>query len=123
MELISFSMILACTLVIALNLLAIELNYAISIEMLNVFINFSLMLISTFMYCYLSECLTSDLLDIGDIFYNSAWYQLAVKEQRLSMLPIERAQRVFRLRGLGLFDCSLTVFSTVKVFLILQPKT
>lgn len=118
MELISFTMILNCTLNIALNLLAIELNDAISAAMLNVFINFSLILLSTFLYCYLSECLTADLLDIADIFYDSAWYQLGVKEQRLAMLPIERAQRVFRLRGLGLFDCSLTVFSSVRAFFL-----
>lgn len=38
-------------------------------------------------------------------------------EQRLLALPIGRGQCKFRLSGLGLFDCSLIVFSSVKVYL------
>lgn len=116
MELISFTTILTCTLIIALNLFAIDLTDTISIEAMNAFLNLLLVLLLTFMYCYLSECLTSDLLEIGDIFYNSEWYQLDVKNQRVLTLPIGRAQRVFRLRGVGLFDCSLSVFSKVTDF-------
>lgn len=65
------------------------------------------------MFCHLSEWITSDFSEIGEIFYNSEWYELQVREQRLLTLPIGRAQRVFRLKGLGLFDCSLVVFLMV----------
>lgn len=58
---------------------------------------------------------TTDLLEIGDIFYNSAWYRLPIKEQRLLALPIQRSQREFRLSGLGFLDCSLAVYSSVKL--------
>lgn len=115
MEAILFVVTLVCTLVIAMNLLAIELIDAITTETMNAVLNTFFELLFMFMFCSLSEYMTSDLLEIDDIFYNSAWYRLPVKKQRLVVQPIERAQRVFRLKGLGLFDCSLAVFATVKL--------
>lgn len=113
-----FVMALTCTMAVAMNLFAVELNGIFSMTTLVACIDLfsvnSLMVI----YSYLSEWITSDLLEIGDIFYNSAWYQLPVNEQRLLTLPIGRAQREFRLSGLGLFDCSLAVFSSVKIPLL-----
>lgn len=116
MEMILFTMALSYTIVIALCLFAVELNELISIETLVAFINLIVVLVIMFIYCYLSEWVTSDLLEIGEIFYNSPWYELAVKEQQLLTLPIQRAHRVFRLKGLGLFECSLFVFSSVRDF-------
>lgn len=67
----------------------------------------------TLFYCYLAETVTSKLLSIGDIFYESDWYRLPVRQQQLVMLPIQRSQEEFRLSGLGLIDCSLWVFASV----------
>lgn len=114
MEIILFTMTLTCTTIIALNLFAVELNGLLSMATLTAFCDLLGMLLLLIMFCYLSECITSDLLEIGDIFYNSPWYQLRVEQQRLLALPIRRAQRVFRLKGLGLIDCSLVVFSSVR---------
>lgn len=126
MEMNLFVMALTCTMAVAMNLFAVELNGIFSMTTLVACIDLfsvnSLMVI----YSYLSEWITSDLLEIGDIFYNSAWYQLPVNEQRLLTLPIGRAQREFRLSALGLFDCSLAMFSSVKAYfyeLFLDKKT
>lgn len=116
MSLIIFTMIITCTLIIAFNLFAIEVLDPLSVETMTIISNLFLELFLLFMYCFLSECLTLDLLDVGDIFYNSEWFQLPAKQQLLLMLPIKRAQSVFRLKGLGLVDCSLIVFSSVKKY-------
>lgn len=124
MEMTVFTTALLCTIVLALSLFKVELNGLLSMETMVAFINTTAVLMLMLIYCYLSECLTSDLLEVGDIFYNSMWYQLPVSKQRLLVLPIARAQRVFRLRGLGLFDCSLVVFSSVQLYFledILEP--
>lgn len=113
MKVITFTVMLTCTLVIAFNLFVAEVS-GVGIETLFAFTDSLFMILITFMYCYLSEWVTSDLLEIGDLFYNSAWYRLPVKQQRLLTLPIGRAQREFRLSGLGLFDCSLALFSSVE---------
>lgn len=110
-------MITTCTIIIALDLFAMELTDPVSVEKLNAFLDLFVELLLLFMYCYFSEYLTSDLLEVGDNFYNSDWYQLPAKEQQLLTLPIRRAQRVFRLKGCGLFDCSLPVLSSVKILL------
>lgn len=118
MGVIVFTMTIICTLVVAMNLFAIELIDAVTTETMNAVLNTFFVLLLVFMYCSLSEYMTSDLSEIGDIFYNSVWYRLPVKEQCLMLQPIERAQSVFRLKGLGLFDCSLDVFTTVKILVL-----
>lgn len=115
LEVILFMMMVTSTLIFALNLFALELIDAVCTETLNALLDIVFILALLFTYCYLSECMTSDLLEIGDIFYNSEWYRLRVKEQKLMAFPIQRAQSVFRLKGLGLLDCSLAVFSSVKI--------
>lgn len=112
MDVILFAMILTCSVALALDLFAIELAGAVSIETTNAVLNINLLLILIFTYCYRSECVTTDLLEIGDHFYNSEWYRLPVKQQRLLALPIDRAHSEFRFKGLGLFNCSLAVFSS-----------
>lgn len=114
MGMILFALTLLCTIDMALNLRALEVNVAFSVEMLNTFVNFSMVIALTFAHYYFSEQITTDLLAIGEILYNSTWYELPVKQQRLIALPIQRAQREIRLRSLELFDCSLPVFSSVR---------
>lgn len=63
--------------------------------------------------CVFSEVITHDLCTIADIFYGYAWYRLPVKQQKLFILPIQRANKALRLTGLGLVDCSLRVFASV----------
>lgn len=71
------------------------------------------MLASTFFYCYYADRATWDLLEIGDIFYNSLWYKLPIQEQKLLIIPIQRSQMLFVLKGFEFFDCSLQLFAAV----------
>lgn len=116
MNMILFNITLACSTNIACNLYVLELNAAINVEAIAAFLNMFVILGLTFGYYYFAERITQDLLSIGDAFYGSAWYRLEGKNQKLLMLPIMRAQRVFRLSGLGIFYCSLSVFSKVRCF-------
>lgn len=113
MELILFNMTLTCTIVLAFNLLVVELNGTINLEIFVAFVDLGVVLGLTIGYYYPAEWITSDLLMIGDHFYESYWYRLPAHQQKLLVLPIQRAQRELRLKGLGLFECSLSVFLTV----------
>lgn len=101
--------------VIALNLLVFELNESLNLEMIVALCNMVVMIGMIFAHFLLAEWITSDLLSIGDHFYKSAWFRLPVMRQKLLIVPIQRAQREVRLKGLGLFDCSLAVFSSVNL--------
>lgn len=69
-------------------------------------------------YCAFSENMTYDLLITGDYVYESPWYQLPIRLQKLYVLPILRSQRLFRLTGLDIIECSLRVFASVRLLLI-----
>lgn len=113
MNLIIFVITFTCIIVIAFNLFVLELANAIDITMLSAFVDSGIVIGLTVVYFYLSEWITGDLLDIGEIFYNSPWYRLPPKQQTLIKLPIQRAQREIRLSAFGLFGCSLPVFASV----------
>lgn len=113
MEVILFNITFTCVICIAFNLLVVELNDSLNFEMLVAFADLGIVMSITAVYFFHSEWITCDLLEIGDNFYNSAWYQLPVEMQRPLKLPIQRADRVFRLRALGLFECSQAVFLSV----------
>lgn len=113
MEVVLFILNLACTLVIAFNLFVVEISDAFTLEAMVALVDLIVILGEMFVFSYLSEWITTDLLDIGDIFYNSPWYRLPIKQQKLLVLPIQRTGRELRLTGLGLFDCSLMRFSAV----------
>lgn len=121
MDIILFFVALDCSVVIACDLLVFEITNTIDADTIVVFFDIFLTLFMAFSYFYLSEWITTDLLEIGDHFYDSPWYRLPVKQQRLLMLPILRTERVFRLKGLGIFDCSLAVFSAVYPFFASPP--
>lgn len=113
MEVILFAITFTCTIVLAFSLLVVELNESLNLEMLVAFIDSGIVIAITAIYFFHSEWITSDLLEIGDNFYNAPWYLLPMKQQRLLVLPIQRADRVFRLKGLGFFECSQALFITV----------
>lgn len=79
------------------------------------------LLTSTFVCCYYAEGVTTDLLRVGDIFYNSFWYKLSSQEQKILILLIQRSQIIFRLKGFEFFDCSLEVFAVVCSWMLI-PK-
>lgn len=67
----------------------------------------------TFVFCNLSESITSGLLSVGDIFYGCGWHQLPLEQQKCIILPLLRSQKQLRMTGLGMMDCSLGVFIKV----------
>lgn len=73
----------------------------------------STVLLPTFLFCMLSENVTLRLQEIGDAFYGCSWYYLDARQQRLFLLPIQRAQKELRLNGLNIVNCSLEIFSRV----------
>lgn len=57
---------------------------------------------------------TASLTAIGDHFYNFPWFLLPVEHQLLFLPPIQRSQSAYRLKGLGMVECSLRVYSAVR---------
>lgn len=112
MEFILFNITFTCVIVIACNLYVLETN-ALSLATIVALVDMISIVGLTFTYSFWSDWITINLMDIGDIFYQSAWYRLPVKQQKRLVLPIQRAQRLICLRCLGLFDCSLPVFLSV----------
>lgn len=70
-------------------------------------------LLPTYLFCKLSENMADRLHLIENAFYGYSWYRLSVSEQKLFLLPIQRAQQKFQMNGLGIVDCSLQIFSKV----------
>lgn len=110
-----FLMLLTCSVVVAFNLASFESNKAINLETIMAFYNLFCILATTFVYCYLAEEVTSCLSDIGNTFYQSIWYEWSAEQQKMIVLIINRTRKAFRLKSMGLIDCSLYVFSSVSL--------
>lgn len=110
---ILFSQLLMCALITAFNLFALASMEQINVQAMASFHDLISVLVTTFIYCYLSETVTENLLAAGDVFYASLWYYLPAKQRKLIQLTVGRSQRGFRLKGYGLIDCSLSVFLSV----------
>lgn len=108
-----FYQLILCSIVTAVNLFAIYLNGLCRLESLIAFIDTISVLAPTFFYCKLSECITSDLHEVGDVFYNMPWYELPLEQQKLLVPTIQRAQRGVCLTGFGVVACSLPAFLKV----------
>lgn len=113
MAVILFNITFTCVIAIACNLFVLEMNGKINMEIIVALIDLGVVIGLTFAYFFLSEWITTDLFAIDEIFYNSPWFRLSTDQQKLLVLPIMRADREFRLTGLGIFECSLAVFATV----------
>lgn len=69
-----------------------------------------------FILCFYGEALSAQSFQVTDIIYsNLLWYKLPVQKQRILDIPIRRAQKIFRLKGYGIFDCSMDLFLKVKI--------
>lgn len=72
-------------------------------------------LMPTFLFCKLSDNVTASMQMIADAFYECSWYCLSAKQQTVFLLPIQRAEKKFRINGLGMVDCSLAIFASVNL--------
>lgn len=110
-----FVNLLTCATVIAFNLLLLEVSDHVDLSIVTSVYNMGAVVTMTINFCLLSELITSALLKIGDVFYDSMWYRLPPRQQKLLGLAIQRGQQVFYLKGLGLIYCSLYTFFQVNL--------
>lgn len=108
-----FYQLFFCAVTTAVLLFAIDTNSLFTLSTIISIQGILIIATPTFVYCNLSEQLTSQLFSIGDIFYERAWYRMPLKHQQLVIFPIRRSHMEFRLMGLGIIDCSLSVFVSV----------
>lgn len=114
-----FFQLLICAVSLAVYMLAITSNPSPTVNFFVMLVGLTVTLTSTYIYCYLSENITTTLTEVGDIFYHFNWYNLPPRQQKLLMLPIQRAHIELRLTGLGIVNVSLGVFLSVR-FVILH---
>lgn len=69
--------------------------------------------IENYLMCYFITSITVKTVSIGDIAYNSPWYQMTRNEQVFVEMIIRRSQRPYELKGLGVFVCSLETYLRV----------
>lgn len=115
MSLTVFSDLIICALNIAFNLLLLESTDHMDLQIATSFYNMSTVVLTTFIFCLLSENITHALSSVGDSFYDSVWYRLPAHQQRRFILALARSQRVFHLKGLGIIPCSLAAFLRVNI--------
>lgn len=113
-----FFQLLACALSLAVHMVGLEISSIASSTFITSVCATAIIISSTFAYCYFSENVTNDLASIGESFYSSKWYQLPINQEKLFIMPIQRSQIEFRITGLGLVDCSLVIFTSVRVVLV-----
>lgn len=110
---IIFVHLLCCASIIGFNFLLLECSENIDLQVLSSLYVMLSDIAVNFIFCLLSEQITSALLRVGDIVYNSMWYRLPTRQQVLITLSLQRSQQIFRLRALGIISCSLDTFSRV----------
>lgn len=115
---ISFYQLVTCAIDLALSLFALDHNGIFSVDAIVALYIMVSAVTPTFIFCYLAECITSDLLCVGDIFYESAWYRLPAKQQTFAILLMQCSQRRFKLNGFGIVNCSMRVFLSVRWLLL-----
>lgn len=100
-----FSLLIVCAVITALSLFGLQTNDWISYDtVVSVYEMFGVV-VAAFIYCYLSSHVTTYLLDASDIFiYDCKWFMLPAHQQKLIILPMQRAQREFYFNGLGMIN-------------------
>lgn len=105
--------LLCCAIIIAFNLILLEYTDRFELQIISSLYIMLSESATNFLFCFLSENITTALSTISDIFYSSMWIRLPTKQQKLVMLAIARSQQEFHLQGLGLTPCALSTFLRV----------
>lgn len=105
--------LLCCALIISFNLVLLDSVDHIKIEVFSSLYIMSSETATNFIFCILSEHITTSLSEIANVFYGSLWYHLPPQQQKLFSLAIARSQQEFHLEGLGILSCSLKTFGKV----------
>lgn len=117
-----FALLLMFSITLAAFMIDLAATNTLDFEFLGTFSSIIVILIQLIIYCHLSENVTNDLAQTGDVFYESQWFPLPVKLQKVYILPILRSQKDFRVTGLGIIECSLRVFASVRLTLLRCEK-
>lgn len=112
---IVFNVLLCCVFFLVLIFLSLDQFTTMDFNFLVILDGLFIYLFICYVYCYFSENITTKSFEIGDIVYNSLWYEMSTKEKKAIVLMIQRSQKEFRLTGLGLVDCSLGQFLSVTI--------
>lgn len=110
-----FNVLLSCALLLALLLFALNQSTEFDVPLATVLNCLVIYLITCYIYCRYSENLTTNSFEIGENVYDALWYEMSMKYQKAMLLMIGRAQKEFRLTGLGMVNCSLGVFLAVRI--------
>lgn len=108
--------LLCCALIIAFNLVLLASVDHIKIEVFSSLYIMSSETATNFLFCVLSEHITTSLSKISNVFYGSLWYHLPPRHQKLITLAMARSQQEFHLEGLAIISCSLETFGKVICF-------
>lgn len=111
-----FHQLMFCAITTAILVVAIDMNNLFTLTTVISIEGVLCTITPTFVFCNLSESITSELLAIGDTFYECGWYRLPVDQQKRILLPLRRSQKELRMTGLGMMDCSLQVFIKVSKY-------
>lgn len=63
--------------------------------------------------CYYADHLEEDLIKVGSVTYNMAWYKMALKEREFLPWIIWRSQKTIKLTGFKIIDCSMATLMKV----------
>lgn len=109
-----FVLLFMYAITVAVALIAMEAGVSMDVAFFATLVGLLNILSQMGIYCNLSENVTSDLECTGEVFYESPWYNLQIRVQKLYALPIQQSQIEFRLKGLGIIECSLTMLASVR---------
>lgn len=119
MSSVLFYQLVMCAAILAFNLYSLESNgISTDLEVFSAIYEILMSTLPTFAYCYLSNKVTTRLLEVGDVFYGCVWYDLGVDQQKLFVSIIQRAQLDICFDGFGIIQCTLQSFSSVHFFLL-----
>lgn len=64
--------------------------------------------------CFFTSSTTSNMMSMCELVYDLNWFQLSRHEQFIVQTIIQRSQRQFELKGLGILICSLETYLKVR---------
>lgn len=68
-----------------------------------------------YILCHYAEKLTAQSIEVSRmVYYDLLWYKLSVRQQKNIIMPLRRAQKLFKLDGYGIFACSMELFLNVR---------
>lgn len=75
-----------------------------------------------YVLCYFITTLLINAASIDDIAYCSMWYNMQRSDQIIVAMIVHRSQKVVEMKGLGILNCSLQAYLTVRFSLSANRK-